>query len=303
MTSTIHPGRRLRELMSGEKMVVAPGAYDAITATLINRAGFDALYMTGAGTSASLGFPDYGLLTMSEMVANAGRMTASVNIPLIADADTGYGNELNVTRTVHEYERHGAAGIHIEDQGFPKRCGHLDNKEIIPAEDFVAKIRAACDARRSKDFVIIARTDARAMAGLDEAISRANAAIEAGADVAFVEAAQTMEEVEAIPKRVQGPCLLNIVHRGKTPPVTLDAATAMGYKIAILPTLLFRHVLGCCEDVLDAVKSGTIPAPIGDISPAEAFSRFGADDWDELRTKFRDTEKNTASAGRTQAAE
>src|SRR5580658_7062844 len=188
---------RFRELMRRDGMIVAPGAYDCITARMIARAGFDCVYMTGAGTAATLGYPDFGLVTMSEMVDNAGRIAAEVELPLIADADTGYGNELNVTRTVREYEARGIAGLHIEDQGFPKKCGHLDDKEIVPREDWLAKIRAASSARRSDDFTIIARTDARAVIGFDEAIARANEAFGAGADMAFVEAPQTLEEVAA----------------------------------------------------------------------------------------------------------
>src|SRR5205814_6156318 len=184
---------RFRELLRRDGMVVAPGAYDCITARLIERAGFDAVYMTGAGTAATLGYPDFGLVTMSEMVANAGRIAAAVGLPVIADADTGYGNELNVVRTVHEYETVGAAGIHIEDQEFPKKCGHLDDKRIVPREDWVAKIRAAAQSRRSADFLVIARTDSRAVAGFDEAIARANAAITAGAEMGVVEGPPTVE--------------------------------------------------------------------------------------------------------------
>src|SRR5262244_3483045 len=158
-------------------MLVAPGAYDCITARSIAQAGFDAVYMTGAGTAATLGYPDYGLLTMSEMADNAGRIAASVEVPVIADADTGYGNELNATRTVREYERRGVAGLHIEDQGFPKKCGHLDNKTIVSPEEYLAKIRAGVAARRDPDLFIIARTDSRAVLGFEEAIKRANAAL------------------------------------------------------------------------------------------------------------------------------
>src|SRR5271163_1555712 len=179
---------RFRALLHRDGMVVAPGAYDCITAKLIEQAGFPAVYMTGAGTAATLGYPDFGLVTMSEMVANAERIAAAVELPIIADADTGYGNELNTVRTVREYEAKGVAGIHIEDQGFPKKCGHLDDKEIVPREDWLAKIRAAAAARRSPDFTIIARTDSRAVIGFDEAIARVNAALAAGADMAFVEA-------------------------------------------------------------------------------------------------------------------
>lgn len=220
--------QQLRTLLAGGDMVRAPGVYDGITATLAEQAGFSALYMTGAGTSMARGLPDFGLLTLTEMAANASMIARTVGIPVIADADTGYGNELNVTRTVQEYERGGVAGLHIEDQVSPKRCGHLDGKELIPVDEFVAKVRAAAAARRDPDFVIIARTDARGVTGLDDAIARANAAMANGADIAFVEAAASMEEVAAImeevaaiPRRVNGPCLLNIVVAGKTPDIGL----------------------------------------------------------------------------------
>ncbi len=278
----------LRALIKRGGMTVAPGAYDCITARAIADAGFEAVYMTGAGTAAAHGYPDYGLLTMSEMVGNASKIAASVDLPVIADADTGYGNELNVVRTVREYARQGVAAIHIEDQVFPKKCGHLDNKEVIPADDYIAKIRAAADARGNSEFIVIARTDSRAVIGFDEAIKRANAALAAGADVAFVEAPQTMEEVAAVPKQVKGPCLLNVVRRGKTPAVELKDAEAMGYKIAILPTLLFRGVIGCCEELLAEVKKGKFPAPPKDLSPHEAFARFGAAEWDSLRERYRE---------------
>jgi 2-methylisocitrate lyase-like PEP mutase family enzyme len=278
----------LRSLLRQDGMTIAPGAYDCITAALIAQAGFPAVYMTGAGTAASRGYPDYGLLTMSEMVENAGRIASAVDVPVVADADTGYGNELNVVRTVREFEQRGVAAIHIEDQVFPKKCGHLDDKEIAPFDDYIAKIRAAADARRSADFLIIARTDARAVAGLEEAIRRAKAALAAGADMAFVEAPQTIDELKAIPRLVGGPCLLNVVSRGKTPPVELNAAEAMGYKLAILPTLLFAGVIGCCEELLTELKSGVLPTPPKDLSPHEAFARFRADEWDSLRSRYRD---------------
>jgi len=278
----------LRAMIKRDGMTIAPGAYDCITAKLIADAGFEAVYMTGAGTAAAHGFPDYGLLTMSEMVGNASKIAATVDRPVIADADTGYGNELNVVRTVREYARHGVAAIHIEDQVFPKKCGHLDNKEVIPAGDYIAKIRAAADARGNSDFIIIARTDSRAVLGFDEAIMRANAALAAGADIAFVEAPQTVEEVTSVPKLVKGPCLLNVVRRGKTPAVELKQAEEMGYKIAILPTLLFRGVIGCCEELLAEVKKGHFPAPPKDLSPHEAFARFGAEEWDAMRERYRE---------------
>ena len=285
MTQAAH----FRELLRRDRMVVAPGAYDCITARLIERAGFEAVYMTGAGTAATLGYPDFGLVTMSEMVGNAGRIAAAVGVPVIADADTGYGNELNVVRTVWEYETAGVAGIHIEDQGFPKKCGHLDDKEIVPREDWLAKIRAAAGSRRSPDFLVIARTDSRAVAGFDEAIGRAAAAIAAGADMAFVEAPQTVEEVAAVPRLVKGPCLLNVVRGGKTPDLDLREAERMGYKLAIVPGLLIKNVVGICEKMLDDLRAThRHPASVREMTVRETFQLWGADEWDALRTRFRD---------------
>ena len=279
---------RMRELLRRDGMVVAPGAYDCITARLIERAGFDAVYMTGAGTAAMLGYPDFGLVTMSEMVANAGRIATAVGLPVIADADTGYGNELNVVRTVREYETSGVAGIHIEDQGFPKKCGHLDDKEIVSREDWLAKIRAAAQSRRNPDFLVIARTDSRAVAGFDEAVARANAALAAGADMAFVEAPQTLDEVAQVPRLVRGPCLLNVVHGGKTPDLDLRDAERMGYKLAIVPGLLIKNVVGICEQMLVGLAATRRhPAPVREMTVRETFQLWGADEWDALRTRFR----------------
>src|SRR5580700_2464352 len=287
---------RFRELVRRNGMVVAPGAYDCITARLIERAGFDAVYMTGAGTAATLGYPDFGLVTMTEMVDNAGRIAAAVDLPVIADADTGYGNELNVFRTVREYETAGVAGIHIEDQGFPKKCGHLDDKEIVPREDWLAKIRAAVAARRSADFTIIARTDARAVAGFDEAVARGNAALAAGADMIFLEAPQTMDEVAAVPRLVKGPCLLNVVRGGKTPDLDLKDAERMGFKLAIVPGLLIKNVVGICEQALAELKSThRHPPMVKEMTVREVFQISGADEWDALRTRFREPEAKRAA--------
>ncbi|HXO89631.1 MAG TPA: isocitrate lyase/PEP mutase family protein [Stellaceae bacterium] len=281
---------RLRRLLRQDGMVVAPGAYDCITARLIEQGGFAAVYMTGAGTAASLGYPDFGLVTMSEMVANARRIAGAVDVPVLADADTGYGNELNVFRTVREFERSGVSGIHIEDQQFPKKCGHLEGKEIVSREDYLAKIRAAVAARSNQDFTIIARTDARAVAGFDEAVARANAALAAGADMAFVEAPQTLEEVAAVPRLVDGHCLLNVVRGGKTPDLDLREAEAMGYKLAIVPGLLIQSVVGICDQMLADLRStGRHPRPPKEITVSEMFRRFGADEWDALRERFRAT--------------
>ena len=280
---------RLRALLRGEKIVVAPGAYDGLTARLIASAGFDAAYMPGAGTAAGLGYPDYGLLTMTEMAENAGRIAAASGLPVIADADTGFGNELNVYRTVQEYERRGVAGLHIEDQTFPKKCGHLDGKAVVPEQEFVAKIRAAVSARREKDFLIIARSDARAINGMEDAAARCNAALEAGADMAFFEAAQSVEEVAAVPKLVRGPCLLNMVWGGKTPLVDIAAAEAMGYKLVILSGILFKNVIGVCDQALRELReTGRHPTSGAGLNVREVFNRVGAGEWDALRTRFRE---------------
>jgi 2-methylisocitrate lyase-like PEP mutase family enzyme len=221
------------------------------------------------------------------MVENAAVIARTVEIPLIADADTGYGNELNVTRTVHEFEARDVAGIHIEDQASPKRCGHLDGKEIIPQAEFISKIRAAVAARRDADFLIIARTDSRAVAGFDEAIARANAALAAGADMAFVEAVQTAEELALVPKRVKGRCLLNVVPGGKTPRISLQEAQALGYRLAILPGLLLGAMMVAGDQALRAVKeSGVSPSAPKGATVMDTFRRFGADEWNALRQRF-----------------
>lgn len=275
----------LEALLAAPGMLIVPGAYDAIGARLIEQAGFAAAYMTGAGTALARGYPDLGLLTMTEMADNAGVMARSIAIPLIADADTGFGNELNVTRCVREYEIRGVAAIHIEDQLMPKRCGHLDGKEVVPREEFLAKIRAAVAARSSRAFKIIARTDARAVLGFDEAIRRANAALEAGADMAFVEATESVAEAESVPRLVDGPCLLNIVPGGRTPVSDLAEAEDMGYKMALLPALLFLATVDAGDAVLAALKATRV-APPGKDSIARMFRRFDADRWEALRSRF-----------------
>jgi 2-methylisocitrate lyase-like PEP mutase family enzyme len=297
-------GRQLRELLQRGGLIVAPGAYDCITARTIAQAGFDAVYMTGAGTAATLGYPDYGLLTMSEMADNAGRIAAAVDVPVLADADTGYGNELNATRTVREYERRGVAGLHIEDQGFPKKCGHLDNKAIIPLDEFLAKIRAALAARSDPDFLIVARTDARGVLGFDEAVRRANAALAAGADMAFVEAPQTLEEVAAVPRLVNGPCLFNAVWRGKTPDVPFDEVERLGYRLAIVPGMLLKAVIGVCDATLAELRrSGRHPVPATSMTVGEAFARMGADEWDAVSERFHSRPDPQVGEGRAPPAQ
>src|SRR5690348_12868493 len=197
---------RLRELLAGPGVVVAPGAYDGLSARLIVQAGFSVVYMTGFGTAASvLGQPDVGLLTMSEMVSRASALASVTgDVPLIADADTGYGNPINVRRTIREYERAGVAGLHIEDQVWPKKCGHMEGKQVIPMEEMVQKVRAAVDARKDPDFLIIARTDANAVTSLEDALRRGQAYREAGADVIFIEAPRSMEELRTIGQEFRG---------------------------------------------------------------------------------------------------
>lgn len=226
----------LKQLLADGRLIVVPGAYDALTAKLIAGTGFAAVYMTGYGTAAArYGLPDIGLLTMTEMLETARSMAGAVDIPLIADADTGYGNPVNVVRTVREYEKAGVAALHIEDQVWPKRCGHMAGKQVIPVEEMVAKVRAAVDARVSPDFLIIARTDALAVEGWDATIARANAYVAAGADVLFIEAPTTEEEMAAIPPLFEVPCLINMAPR--TPNVPVTRLNAMGYAIAIYPGL------------------------------------------------------------------
>ena len=284
--------RTLDALLTAPGMLTVPGAYDAIGARLIEQAGFPAAYMTGAGTALARGYPDLGLLTMSEMVENAAAMARSIAIPLIADADTGFGNELNVTRCVHEYESRGIAAIHLEDQVMPKRCGHLAGKEVVSRMEFLAKIRAAVAARTHRAFKIIARTDARAVIGFEEAVWRANAALEAGADIAFVEAPQSAAEAAAIPGLVDGPCLLNLVPGGRTPVSSLSEVENMGYKLAILPALIFLATVDAGDAVLKGLKATRI-APSGSDSIAQLFRRFDAGRWEALRTRHLDADAAT----------
>lgn len=232
----MNPRQQLRKMLNNREKIMAPGAYDAWTARLIQEAGFPAVYMTGYGVSASvLGRPDIGLLSMTEMVAAARNMCMAVTVPVIADADNGYGGTLNVVRTVQEYEKAGVAAIQLEDQVTPKRCGHMEGKEVIPMFEMVAKIKAAVYARKDPDFVIIARTDARAVLGFDEALKRAKAYVEAGADVIFFEAPQSREEMEEVAKVIKVPMLANMVEKGKTPLLDAGELAQMGYNIIIYP--------------------------------------------------------------------
>lgn len=270
-----HATTRLRALLAEPGLVVVPGAYDALSARLIAQGGFPAVYMTGFGTAASvLGQPDIGLLTMSEMVSRAAALTSVIgDVPLIADADTGYGNPLNVRRTIQEYERAGVAAIHIEDQIWPKKCGHMEGKQLIPQEEMVQKVRAAVDARKDPDFVIIARTDANAVNGLEDALRRGKAYREAGADIVFIEAPRSVEELRIIVENFPDtPLLYNWVENGKTPALSLDEIRTLGYKLVIFPVSLLFNATHSMLATLEVFKQGLVPT--GRAEQAVSFSQF-----------------------------
>ena len=268
---------RLRELLNSGQTVVAPGAFDPLAARLVEEAGFAAVYMTGFGTSAALlGRPDVGLLTMTEMADSAGRIAACVDIPLIADADTGYGNPLNVIRTVGAYEAAGVAGLHIEDQVAPKKCGHMEGKQVIGADEMAQKVRAAVDARTDPDFVIIARTDARAVEGLDSALDRARRYRDAGADVLFIEALVSEAEIEAAAAAFPDvPLLFNWAEGGKNPPVSLDRLTELGYRIVIFPIGTLLAATAAMRRILKEIATtGTPAALLGELPTFGEFTDF-----------------------------
>ncbi len=284
------PGR-LRQLMETvDGPVLLPGCYDALGARLIEQAGFDGVYMTGFGTAASLlGRPDIGLLGLAEMVDNARRIAAAVAVPVVADADTGYGNPINVIHTVQAYERAGVAAIHLEDQVTPKRCGHMEGKEVVPVTEFAAKIRAAVDARTSPDFLIIARTDARAPLGLDEARRRADAAVEAGADVLFIEALRTYDEIEAMAAEYRGtPLLHNWVEGGKSPSLTHDELVELGFALCIMPITALLAAVGAMRSTLAAVKADGTPSNVeaGLPSFADFTDLIGLDEISRLQHRY-----------------
>ncbi len=243
--------KKLRDLLTKEGILVAPGAADALVAKIIEKTGFQALYLTGAGVSfTTLGLPDMGFITMTEMVARAENICSAVNIPVIADGDNGYGNALNVMRTVRAYERAGVAAIQLEDQAFPKRCGHLLGKQLISRQEMVGKIKAALDARTNHHFVVIARTDARAVNGLEDALERAAAYAEAGADVIFVEAPESIEEMRRITSAIRVPTLANMVEGGKTPLLSVQELEQIGYKIVIFPNTAIRSLARAVSEVM-----------------------------------------------------
>ena len=263
---------KFRQLLNQPGIIQAPGSYDCLTAKLIQQAGFPAVYMTGAGTSvAQLGYPDLGLATMTEMIANAASITDILDVPLIADADTGYGGILNVRRTVRQYERAGVAAIHIEDQEMPKRCGHLDDKKVVSTEDMVQKIRAAVDSRTDDDFTIIVRTDSIAVTGWEDAMVRCEEYIKAGADALFVEALRTPEEVEQVGKNISVPLLYNFVESGKSPLLSAADLEKFGFKIVIYPASALLAVTRVVEKIMAQLKeTGTTAHLIDDMVSLEA---------------------------------
>ena len=240
---TMNKTTKLKQLIEREEILIAPGVYDPYLAKLVQAAGFEAVYMTGAGVShTGLGMPDLGLTTFSEMVDRAGRIADAVDIPVFADADTGYGNALNVIRTVKAYERAGVAGLHMEDQQMPKKCGHFDEKKVIPLEEMLGKLKAALDARSDPDFIIIGRTDARTAVGFNEALDRAQAFAEVGVDMVFFESPLSEEELEKVGASVNRPLLANMVETGKTPLLPTARLQEMGYNVAIFPGALGRFI-------------------------------------------------------------
>lgn len=255
-----------------------PGCYDALGARLIEQAGFEAVYMTGFGTSASLlGRPDVGLLTGLEMIENARRIVSAVSAPVIADADTGYGNAVNVMRTIRDYEQAGVAGVHLEDQVTPKRCGHMEGKEVVSAAEFAGKLRAARDARTNPDFFLIARTDAHATHGLDEARRRAHVALESGADALFIEALQSVDEIEAIASEFAplAPLVFNWADGGKTPRLTYSEIASLGFSIVLMPiTMLFAATVAM-RQVLEVMKRDGTPVSLAGTSVDAPFPSFG----------------------------
>ncbi|GII75998.1 carboxyvinyl-carboxyphosphonate phosphorylmutase [Sphaerisporangium rufum] len=251
---TASPGRRLRDLLALEGPVICPGAVSPLFARIAERAGFSAVYATGAGISNTwLGLPDVGLMGMTELLGVTARITDAVSVPVIADIDTGYGNALNVTRTVREFERAGVAAVQIEDQINPKRCGHFNDKAVTALDEMVERIVAATEARRDPDLVVIARTDALATDGLAAAIDRAQRFAEAGADMIFVEAPTSREEIEAIAAEVKKPMVINMVEGGKTPVLPAAELAEMGYKVILYANTVLRMTMAAARRALETL--------------------------------------------------
>jgi 2-methylisocitrate lyase-like PEP mutase family enzyme len=281
---------RLKTLMAARTAVTVPGAANALFARVIEDLGFDAVYVTGAGVAnMHLGAPDVGLTTLTELAHAAAAIADSVTLPIIVDADTGFGNPVNMVRTIRVLERAGAAGVQIEDQVFPKKCGHFEGKDVIPAAEMVQKIKAAADARRDGDFQIIARTDARAIEGLERAIGRAHAFIEAGADATFVEAPLNHDELARIARELPVPQVANIVFGGKTPDPGRQALADMGFSIVLYANAALQAALRASYEVLGALKAtGSLAAVADRLASFEERQRAVAKHrWDELEGRYR----------------
>ena len=245
----------LRDLVAGDRIVVAPGAYDMLSALLVEQAGFSCIYLTGNGQAAStLGLPDLGLMTLSEMAERVRRTAACTSLPLIADADVGYGSLLSVQRAVREFESAGASAIQLEDQASPKKCGHELGRELVAVEEMVARLRAAVDARTSAELLVVARTDARTTLGLEEAIRRGRAYLDAGADVIFVESPESEEELAEVARAIPGPTLANMVETGRTPYLSWQRLGELGFKVAIYPGSAFLAAAGGVRAVLTEIR-------------------------------------------------
>ncbi len=283
------PGKALRDLLMRPEILIAPGAHNAFTARIIEQAGFKAVYLTGSGASMDLlGKPDLGFLTMTEMVGHARNIVQATRLPVVADADTGYGNALNVMRTIKEYERTGVAGVHIEDQVAPKRCGHFAGKEVISREEMIGKIEAALDARRDPDFMIIARTDARAVLGLEEAIERGKAYRKAGADMIFVDAPESEEELRVISRSIPGPLMVNMSEGGKTPLISARELQEMGYRLVIYPRSAAGAAAKAIQDLMAVLKrDGTTKNFLDRIVSFEGRNQItGLAHYQELEKKY-----------------
>ena len=284
-----HLGKLLRSKLEERRGLLIPGAADALSARVIAGMGFEAVYVTGAGvTNVLLGMPDLGFISLPELAQQTSAMREVVELPIIVDADTGFGNPLNVRHTVRVLERAGANAVQIEDQVFPKRCGHFSGKQVIPAEEMMAKIRAAADARRDQDFLIIARTDARAEHGFDAAIERAAKWIDAGADVTFVEAPESLDEVKRIPTLLRVPQIINLVPGGKTPIVDRAALTSMGFAMVLYANAALQGAIAGMQASLSELKArGFLDESSGKIATFEERQNLVQKPlFDELNRKY-----------------
>jgi 2-methylisocitrate lyase-like PEP mutase family enzyme len=279
----------LKQLLQRKTLLVAPGCFNGLSARLVEEAGFEAAYLSGGAVARSMGIPDIGLVTMSESIERAVEVVSAIKIPIIADADTGYGNAVNLVRSVREFERAGVAAIHIEDQITPKRCGHLDGKEVIPRGEMEMKLEAALNTRSDPDFCIIARTDARGVNGFDDAIERARAFAKLGVDAIFVEAPQSEEELAEIPRRIPDvPLLVNVFKGGKTPMLPVQRLEQMGYRIAIYPSETQRAAIHAMRTTLATLKrEGTTESIDAMLTTFKERDRVVAlDDWQKIERQF-----------------